>query len=146
MRAVSLSEFADRINEIMPVISREFLKLQTDEFYKTKVTFPQFVVMDFLNRRGRIKMTDLANFLNVTTSAITGIVDRLVRYGYVRRQNDPEDRRIINVRLTAKGAGSVKSISEKKKQVTMKIFGMISQKERDDYLNILVHIQSLLKE
>ena len=78
--------------------------------------------------------------------AMTGIVDRLVREGYLRRESDPKDRRIIKIRLTAKGERAVTQILEKKKQMIIKMFGMISQGEREEYLRILTHIRDHLKD
>ncbi len=36
-------------------------------------------------------------------STVTGVVDRLEAKGYVLRDRDREDRRVVNVRLTDKG-------------------------------------------
>ncbi len=146
MSTLSLREFAGHLTEIMSVIIKEFLKYQTGEFYKTRITLPQFFVMDMLNRRGESRMTDLARFINVTTAAMTGVVDRLVRDGYAMRTSDPNDRRIIKIRLTPKGDRTVKRIIERRRQMIMKIFGMISQAEREEYLKILTHIRDRLKE
>ncbi len=144
MSGLSLSEFCDRLNDIMPVMFREYIKHRVDECHKIKITLPQFIVLNILSMHGESRMTDLAGFLNVTTAAMTGIVDRLVREGYVTRVSDPADRRIIKVKLTAKGASVVKSVKEEEKKVTMNIFGMISQKEREEYLKILLHVQEHL--
>jgi len=146
MTTVTLSEFADKMDEIMPVIMKEFLRHQMREFYKTRLTMPQFVVMTILERNGESKMTDLARFINVTTAATTGLIDRLVRDGYAQRMHDPKDRRIIKAALTAKGQKTVRTMLEKRRQLTMKIFGMVSQKEREEYLKILMHIRDHLKE
>lgn len=146
MATVTLSEFADKMDEIMPVIMREFLRHQMSEFYKTRLTMPQFVVMTILERNGESKMTDLARFINVTTAATTGLIDRIVRDGYAQRAHDPKDRRIIKVTLTALGEKTVKAMLEKRRQMTMKIFGMVSQKEREEYLKILMHVRDNLKE
>ena len=89
-------------------------------------------------------MTDLARHMNVSTPAMTGIIDRLVRDGYAARFFDAHDRRIIKIELTARGAGVVKKINEQKRQMIMKIFGQISQKERDDYLRILGRIREVM--
>jgi DNA-binding MarR family transcriptional regulator len=35
----------------------------------------------------------LAELTGLTTGAVTGVIDRLERAGYVRRTNDPKDRR-----------------------------------------------------
>ncbi len=146
MSILSLAEFANRVNEIMPAIMRELLRHQTKDFYKTKITPPQFIVLDLLDRHGECKMSVLAQFINVTTAAMTGIVDRLVRDGYVTRITDPKDRRVIKARLTVKGSNAVRKMSDQRKKISMKLFGMISQEEREEYLNILTHVRDHIKE
>lgn len=144
MPNISLPEFADKVGEIMPVIMKEFYRQQSSQFYRMKITMPQFVVMDILARNGEMKMTDMARLLNVTTAAMTGIVDRLVRDHYVARGYDSDDRRLIKVSLTAKGDRAVRDIMDNRKHLTMKIFGVISREERDEYLKILSHIKDHL--
>lgn len=146
MSGISLNEFTDRIHEIMPVLLREFTKRQRDELYSGKITLPQFFILNFLNRQGESRMTDLAHFMDVTTAAMTGIVDRLVKSGYLIRVFDPDDRRIIKIRLSAKGSGLVKKVYQHRRNMIMKIFGRISEEEREDYLKILLHIHNILTE
>lgn len=38
-------------------------------------------------------MATSTELTGLTTGAITGVIDRLEKAGYVRRKNDPEDRR-----------------------------------------------------
>jgi DNA-binding MarR family transcriptional regulator len=52
-----------------------------------------------LREAGPITAGRLAELTGLTTGAITGIVDRLVRAGYARRAPDPHDRRRVIVRL-----------------------------------------------
>jgi len=73
-------------------------------------------------------------------------VSRLVRDGYVCRTTDPRDRRIVIVRLTGAGTKIVKQMIAKKKEITIKIFGMASQGERESYLRMLAHIHKHLLE
>ncbi|HPL82741.1 MAG TPA: MarR family transcriptional regulator, partial [Candidatus Omnitrophota bacterium] len=80
-----LSEFADKLNEIMPVLMREFVRMQPAEVYKGKITLPQISILQHLNSQDPVKMTDIANFMKVTTAAATGIINRLVNSGYVLR-------------------------------------------------------------
>jgi DNA-binding MarR family transcriptional regulator len=44
----------------------------------------------------------LADAAGLTTGAVTALLDRLARAGYVRRVNDPADRRRVIVELTPK--------------------------------------------
>jgi len=144
MIQLSLSEFADKISEIMPVIIKEFSRRHVNELYKGQITFPQFLVLDFLNFNGKLKMKDLAHFMNVTTADMTGIVERLVRDRYVVRTYDPKDRRIIKIELTRKGSELVKKVNQERRKMLIKIFGKVSEADRRDYLRILTHIRDIL--
>lgn len=146
MSTISLTEFADKINELMPEIARGFFRRHTNELFKGRITVPQFFILDFLSQEGESKMTDIARFLIITTAAATGLVERLVKYGYVVRISDPQDRRIIKIKLSAKGAEMVKKINAQKRQMIIEIFGKISQEEREDYLRILMRIRQILSE
>lgn len=145
MGPTSLSEFADKIGEIMPVIAKEFMKYQPGKIHKIKLTLPQFVILGFLNREGESRMTDMARFMRVTTAAMTGMVDRLVRDGYAVRAHDPKDRRTVKVKVTPKAARLVEEIDKQRRQATINIFSRISQAERETYLEILMHIRTHIK-
>jgi len=145
MANISLPEFADKLNEIMPRVMREFMKRQTNELCKGKITLPQFFILNYLEKEDQSRMTDIAHFLNVSTAAATGIVDRLVRLGYVERVFQPQDRRIIKIKLNSKGLELMKNINTQKRQMIIDIFGKISQEERQDYLKILMRIHEILK-
>lgn len=142
--SLSLSEFADKLNKIMPVIMKEFVRRDTNELYKGKITLPQFLVLGFLSEKGEAKMTGLAQFMKVSTAAMTGIVERLVRYGYALRVYEPKDRRIIKIKITPKGAELVKKINRQRRQMVINIFGKISEAERQDYLRILSRLHDIL--
>src|SRR5690242_12906099 len=51
--------------------------------------------LDFLNLEGRVTAGRLAEVTGLTTGAITGVVDRLEKAGFVRRERDEEDRRKV---------------------------------------------------
>lgn len=144
MAILSITEFADRVSEVMPAIMKEFLKSQAGGFHKMKITLPQFAIMDILDREKEANMTDLAKAMSVTTSAMTGVVDRLVRDGYVVRSHDIKDRRIIHIKLTSKGTKTVRTAIEDRKRATIKMFAVITPEEREKYLSILEHIKEHL--
>src|SRR5215472_4859517 len=51
--------------------------------------------MDFLNLEGRMTAGRLAELTGLTTGAITGVIDRLEKAGFVRRERDESDRRKV---------------------------------------------------
>jgi DNA-binding MarR family transcriptional regulator len=50
--------------------------------------------------RGPVTAGALAQATGLTTGAITGVIDRLEREGFARRESDPDDRRKVLVRAT----------------------------------------------
>lgn len=56
--------------------------------------------LDLIYRYGPIPAGRLAELTGLTTGAITGMIDRLEKVGYVRRINDRKDRRITMIEPT----------------------------------------------
>ena len=54
-----------------------------------------------LQREGPVPAGRLAELTGLTTGAVTGVLDRLERKCYVRREADPADRRRVIVRVEA---------------------------------------------
>ena len=71
------------------------------------LTTPQLRLLWTLRDEDGQPVGALAEHLGVNPSTITGHVDRLVRQGLVRREEDPSDRRIVRNYLTANGASTV---------------------------------------
>ncbi|MDD5097121.1 MAG: MarR family transcriptional regulator [Candidatus Omnitrophica bacterium] len=141
---VEIADFAQKMNQIMPEIMRGFIRRQNNEVYKDKITLPQIVILEFLYRQGASKMTDLAKYMKVSTAASTGIVERLVRQGYVQRAYDHDDRRIVRIQLNAKGTSILKKIVQQRTQSVTKIFNQISAQDRAEYLRILMQVKDIL--
>jgi DNA-binding MarR family transcriptional regulator len=56
--------------------------------------------LDIIDRNGRVTAGQLATDSGLTTGAVTAIVDRLERRGYVRRVRDESDRRKVFIENT----------------------------------------------
>jgi DNA-binding MarR family transcriptional regulator len=54
--------------------------------------------LDFIVMRGPVAAGELAAATGLTTGAITGVIDRLERAGFARRERDASDRRKVLVR------------------------------------------------
>ena len=145
MQPLTLEEFADKINETVPLLVKEFFKQQAGDWYKEKITLPQFLTLSFLHQAGECRMKDLASSMKVSTAAMTGIVERLVRDGYAVRKYDKTDRRVIRMGLTAKGIALVKKINEQRRAMVIDIFGKLSEADRQDYIRILTQIREILR-
>ncbi len=69
-------------------------------FGKMNLTFPQAMVLSLLETEGTMPISALAEQMGSANSTISGVVDRLERMDYVRRNRSEMDRRVIYVELT----------------------------------------------
>lgn len=70
------------------------------------LTAAQFNVLNLLaakDAQGGLSQRELADLLVVDRSNVTGLIDRMETAGWVKRADDPADRRVYRVRLTAAG-------------------------------------------
>ncbi|MGU3667202.1 MarR family winged helix-turn-helix transcriptional regulator [Methylobacterium sp. A49B] len=80
------------------------------------LTYPQYLVMLALWQDGVTAVHDLAARLQLTSSAITPLVDRLEAAGFVIRAR-AEDRRVVLVSLTEAGRSLEDRVSEAQQAV-----------------------------
>jgi DNA-binding MarR family transcriptional regulator len=66
--------------------------------------------MDFLNEMGKVSAGDLARITGLTTGAITNVIDRLEKAGYVERERDTKDRRKVFVKPIARSGDKADKI------------------------------------
>lgn len=67
------------------------------------LTLQQLRAFAVIFARGEIPISRVADSLGVRANVATGIVQRLVDRGLVERNEDPEDRRVRRLTVTAKG-------------------------------------------
>ena len=74
-----------------------------DAIFCEDVTFTQFLILDEIAKKDKLKMLDLHQILAVDKSTTTRIVKPLVRQGLVERKLSDHDSRAVNLTLTAAG-------------------------------------------
>jgi DNA-binding MarR family transcriptional regulator len=67
------------------------------------VSAAQVSVLMKLRLYGDLSISGLASLMGLGLPNVTGIVDRLEERGLVERHRDPDDRRVVRVRLTESG-------------------------------------------
>jgi len=84
-------------------LTRKVSRLWNGRCLEYGVTAPQsFVIFDVMDHEGT-SVKDIATRIELDSSAITGLVDRLEKEDLVERKDDPNDRRGIRIFLTDKG-------------------------------------------
>lgn len=82
----------------------------------------------------------LADKAGVTRATMTGLIDTLERDGYVRREPDPKDRRMMFVKLTPQGESFIKSLLPLHFRRMSYLMGTLTIEERKMLVRLLEKI------
>ena len=89
-------------------------------------------------------MRMLAQALGLKSSTVTGLADRLVKLGLLKRFNSQTDRRVVLAEITPKGRKILEHLDAERHKSIIHMFQHISQKERGAYLDIIEKILKAL--
>lgn len=124
--------------------------LYDDIYKKYNLSYSRFVIITNVGHNGKMKLKGLANILVISSSAITELVDKMVKDGVLKKNRSRKDRRVVMVSLTEKGKQLFNSfhseiipIAVKK---TKKIFSSFSEDELSKLLSLLIKLNDSLEE
>ena len=99
---------------------------------KSSITPGSMFVMGILKRNGMLSMSEIGNCLSMPKPHVTVIIDRLIDEEYVLRQNDPHDRRVVNILLTEKGLVEFEELKEALSTNLKSKLNLLSEVEQEE--------------
>jgi len=91
----------------------------------------QASVLSHLDGTDPTMVSELAGHMGVSVSTMSLSLKRLERQGYVRRDTDPDDRRVVNVRLTEAGERMRGAQSVLEPELVEGLLGELESHERE---------------
>jgi MarR family transcriptional regulator, organic hydroperoxide resistance regulator len=110
---------------------------ETQEIFEEKITVPQFIVLQTIAREKKCNLKDIASELGNTTGAASLLVDKMTKLGYIVRERDDNDRRLIWLTFSENGAKLYNQITEKRNQALEKYFQKLTPKENELFMELL---------
>lgn len=141
---MDLQVFAGRMVELIPQLMRGMSRHEHNSFTRGEISLPMLSAMECLARCGARPMHEIAQFLDISRPAATGLINRLIGLQAARREHDAKDRRIVRVTLTPKGRKMLTDIWGQKKRTLIDVFGQIAPLQRTQYLQTLEQVVSIL--
>ncbi|NMG76554.1 MarR family winged helix-turn-helix transcriptional regulator [Aromatoleum diolicum] len=105
------------------------------------VTRSQWWVLAYLSRGEGMAQSQLAEELDLGKVAIGGLIDRLEKSGLVRRESDPNDRRVKRIFLSPKSNELIETMRKVNHQLNEQILSGLT----DEYLTATVATLGTMK-
>jgi DNA-binding MarR family transcriptional regulator len=97
------------------------------------VTLHQLGALRHLVKHGPLTMNDLAARMEISPSAATQLVDRLVQHGLAERAPDPDDRRALRVAASGSALAAVRAFEKERSEGLAALLAPLS----DDELEVI---------
>jgi DNA-binding MarR family transcriptional regulator len=138
--------FVHRLQKLFPRIMRHLERAQTQELIGLEVRPAQMTALIALFEGAVRTMGVLAAELDLTESATTRLVDRLVNMNLVRRERDRQDRRIVRVRLSAYGRQLVELVLQRRTENFTRLAERMAQVDRAALLSGLEALNAVFED
>ncbi len=124
--------------------STEIEKLIRNSFVREfDSTLPRFDILSALDRNpDGLAMGKLSQLLMVSNGNVTGLVDRLVQEGLVRREAVEHDRRTSKVTLTPEGKRAFKAMAKRHELWIDDMFAELEDEDIEQLLELLQRLRS----
>jgi DNA-binding MarR family transcriptional regulator len=135
----------DQILEAIIYLYTESRRITKDIARRANLTGPQLTVVKILEGIGDLSLSELSERIRAQNSTVTGIIDRMVREGLVVRARSSEDKRVVKIKLTPKGAKLARAIKVEPMEVFRTALDSLSSQETRALLDILTKISKRVR-
>jgi len=125
----------EEVGEMIQKLVRVFQLFERDQIKVFGFTTSQCYCMLELLKSDGLTMYELSERMNLNTSTMTRIVDKLVRDKFLFRERHEDDRRIVIVKLTEEGKLSALQLRDSINQYYKKIITNLPTGHVTDVLN-----------
>lgn len=130
---------------MLPVVAMVERRLRSRFREHFDITLPQFDVLAKLDQAQEpLNMTTLSRQLLVSGGNVTGVVDRLVRDGYVVRRPSPADSRVQLVALSDQGREAFSAMARAHAGWLAELFEDLGDAEVEQINELLTHAKSAI--
>jgi DNA-binding MarR family transcriptional regulator len=112
---------------------------------RANLSLSEFKCLRAFRRDTEMSVKDIAHRMNLTSSRLTRIIDGLVKKRFVTRHIDPDDRRIINVRLTKQGEIVARKVSNDCTHVYEQVLGILQHKDHDRIIQAVNELADVMQ-
>ena len=126
---MTLEEAAERLHRLTKDLIRRYQFRDWNQICCYGITISQCHILDVVAEAGDLSMQRLARRMFKSISTMSRVAGQLVRKGYIKRRQDPEDRRIVHVSITPQGKAILSAIQRDMLETQKAILQAIPERE-----------------
>lgn len=108
------------------------------------ITSPQFNALLTLKDHPSITMGELCEKLFLACSTATDLIDRMEKNGFLERNRDAQDRRVIRLSISEKGKQVISEVIVARRRYVASILEKLTEEETEQLGNSLDKLHSLM--
>lgn len=110
-----------------------------------KVTRSELIALIMLKQRGQSTTSQLATDMGIPLSTVTNISQRLSRRGFIKRERDITDKRVILLKLNSTGEELSRQVLEIMNSVIQKIKDGLTPEELEQFIILLLKVVKIIQ-
>jgi len=141
-----LKSDVDQVLEAIIYLYTESRRITKELAKRADLTGPQLTVVKLLEQFGDLSLSELSDRIRAQNSTVTGIIDRMERENLVTRERSKEDRRVVYIKLTAKGRELAREIPIEPMEIFKGALESLSAQEMRDLMRIMSKLARRVKQ
>jgi len=110
------------------------------------ITPPQFNALLVLASNDNLTMGELCKRLFLASSTVTDLVDRMEKSGLVTRERDPEDRRVIRLKVLDRGHELIQKVMARRIAYLTQVLSQVDPEQREHLRDALHSLYNIMTE
>lgn len=102
-----------------------------------------FILFHLWNKDG-MAQREIASHLHISPATVTSTLKRMERDGWIKRQRDSRDQRVVRVYLTAKANALHERIKQSFDALDTELKSVLTRKEEEDLTGLLIKLHKCL--
>jgi len=140
---LSIDKIIENLYYIHPLVT---ISLTRSIRASTNLNPGSLYIMGLLSRNEMMSMSEIGCKLKIPKPHVTSQIDKLIAENFVERLNDPNDRRVINIRLTDKGKVDFQKMKQAISQEMRQRIETLDQQNIKAMLNSTQQLRDILTE
>ena len=137
--ALVASAATARLGHVFP----RWIRRNVDEDWG--VNGPRAMLLVVVTKHGGLTMSQASRILDVTPRAITGLVDGLEAEGFLRRETDSNDKRVVHILPTERAVEKANRLLPQHEARFAELFDVFNTDELRTYIGLLSKLANRIK-